>query len=351
MKLDIYPVRLPLRDRFTISRESIDYQDSVIVALSDGQFTGYGEVTCNSYYGHGIESLVESFERCMPFLEQCELSAPDALFEGCRRVIPNDNFALSALDCAAYDLYGKIQGIPTWQALGFTWTPDIQSSYTLGIDSIEEMIRKFRDEPNWNIYKVKLGTAFDLEIIQALRQETNAVIRVDANCAWSVEEAIEKSHALAELGVEFIEQPLPAEIDQAEQRRLYEQSALPIIADESCQIETDVKKCHELFHGINLKICKCGGLTPGIRMLKQARSLGMKTMIGCMIESSVGISAAAQLVPLLDYADLDGAVLIARDPATGVRVDHGRIILSDKAGCGIELNPEEFSKMRLLELR
>jgi len=346
VKLEIHPVRLPLKDRFTISRESIDSQDSVIVALSDGEYTGYGEVSCNSYYGHTIESLIQSFQRCLPVLERSSLTTPESLFTECRQRIPNDFFALSAIDCAAHDLSGKKQGVPTWQALGLNWNPEIRSSYTLGIDSIEEMRRKFRNQPNWSIYKIKLGTSYDLEIVSALREETDAVIRVDANCAWSVNEAIEKSHALAELGVEFIEQPLPADVSRDEQRAVYERSALPIIADESCQVEADVVNCHGLFHGINVKICKCGGLTPAVRMLKQARSLGLKTMVGCMIESSVGISAAAQLLPLLDYADLDGSVLIAQDPATGVRIENGKVIPGTLPGCGIQLNPEELSSMR-----
>ncbi|MCA9234960.1 MAG: dipeptide epimerase, partial [Planctomycetales bacterium] len=189
------------------------------------------------------------------------------------------------------------------------------------------------------IYKIKLGTPHDLEIVRELRRHTRAVFRVDANCAWTADEAIAKSHALADLGVEFIEQALPA-ADWEGAQRVFAKSALPVIADESCIHEADVARCHGRFHGVNVKLVKCGGLTPARRMIAEARSLGMKTMVGCMTESTVGISAIAQLLPLLDYVDMDGAVLLARDVATGARVDRGRCLYPDAPGTGVELLPK-----------
>ncbi|MCP4508807.1 MAG: dipeptide epimerase, partial [Fuerstiella sp.] len=166
----------------------------------------------------------------------------------------------------------------------------------------------------------------------------------DANCAWSAEETIANSHQLKELNVEFIEQPMEATQWEA-MKQVRADSVLPVIADESCLVESDVVKCVGRFHGVNVKLCKCGGLTPAVRMLQQARTHGMKTMVGCMVESTVGISAAAQLLPLLDYADLDGAVLLAEDPADGVKVINGRVCLSDRCGNGAQLVQEQVNTL------
>ena len=337
MKLEWRRVSLPLKDPFTIARGTLHHQQGLIVSLTQDGVSGFGEVTCNTYYGHTYESLEAALSLVHDAIAEQPLMHPRELYEVCRAVIPTDRFALSAIDGAAYDLYGKTQGIRTTEILGLTTTAETRSSYTLGIDSIEEMIRKYHDQPAWPVYKIKLGTPHDLEIVQALRAVTEATIRVDANCAWTVEQTITNSHALRELGVEFIEQPLPADASPAAQREVFEQSALPVIADESCRTEEDVARCEGLFHGINVKLCKCGGLTPASRMLQQARTLGMKTMVGCMIESTVGISAAAQLLPLLDYADFDGANLLAEDVARGVRIHNGEVEFSTVPGNGIEL--------------
>jgi L-alanine-DL-glutamate epimerase-like enolase superfamily enzyme len=198
------------------------------------------------------------------------------------------------------------------------------------------MVEKMQELP-WPLYKIKLGRPeTDLSVVRALRAHTDALFRVDANCGWSADDTLVKSRVLADLNVEFIEQPLPAG-DWEGAKTVYEQTALPIIADESCIVEEDVAKCAGYFHGINIKLTKCGGLTPARRMIRQAHDLGLSVMVGCMTESSVGISAIAQLLPLLDYADLDGSLLIANDPATGVTFDYGRIIYADENGTGASL--------------
>jgi L-alanine-DL-glutamate epimerase-like enolase superfamily enzyme len=200
------------------------------------------------------------------------------------------------------------------------------------------MVAKLREMPDWPSYKIKLGAgrARDLEIIRELRRHTAAPFRVDANCAWTADEAIANSHELATLGVQFIEQPLPAD-DWAGARRVFHESALPILADESCVGETDVDRCHGHFHGVNIKLVKCGGMTPARRMIARARALGMQAMVGCMTESTVGISAVAQLAPLLDYVDMDGAALLARDIASGVSVERGVAKFPAVNGNGVEL--------------
>jgi L-alanine-DL-glutamate epimerase-like enolase superfamily enzyme len=198
------------------------------------------------------------------------------------------------------------------------------------------MVAKLAEMPGWPVYKIKLGTPRDQEIIRELRRHTSAIFRVDANCGWTADETIANSKVLCDLGVEFIEQPLPPEqIDQM--RRVRAESALPIIADESCLVESDVARCVGHFHGINIKLVKCGGLTPARRMAALAREHSLAVMVGCMTESSIGISASAQLLPLVDFADLDGAVLLARDIARGVTVDRGIVRFPETNGCGVEL--------------
>ena len=204
------------------------------------------------------------------------------------------------------------------------------------------MVAKLNEVAGWPIYKIKLGTQYDLDIVRELRKHTDAIFRVDANCGWSVDEAIANSQALAGLGVEFIEQPLPAD-DTAGQEILFNESALPLIADESCIHETDVRECQGRFHGINIKLVKCGGITPARRMISEAKELGMKVMIGCMTESTVGISAIAQLLPLLDYVDMDGAALLADDIAEGVVVDRGVCKYPNAPGNGVRLTKQPLS--------
>jgi len=334
MKMTIHRRILPLAHEFTIARGSITTQGSLIVELSHNGARGFGEVTESSYYGHTLDALTECLGQAEGMLDQYIDSPPEAVWPASREALGGNLFALSALDIAAHDLHGKRQCLPNWKVWGLSWNQVPDSSYTIGIDDIDTMRAKLREQPGWGHYKIKLGTPHDLDILRALREETDAVFRIDANCGWSPEETVFNSQAMRELGVEFIEQPLPAEADSEDKRYVFENSDLPLIADENCQREEDVQACHGLFHGINVKLCKCGGLTPALRMLREARELGLRTMVGCMVESSVGISAGAQLLPLLDYADLDGAILISEDPAEGVQVRQGKVMLAERPGTG-----------------
>ncbi len=337
MQLDTFELKLPLAHPFTISRGTITEQSSLIVRLQADGISGWGEVTQNRYYDRTIESLKAAVELARPLLPQIMSEHPADMWPTLMEALGGDTFAVSALDMASHDWHARKAGLPTWKYWGLTWNEVPQSSFTIAIDSIEKMLEKLNEQPNWPIYKIKLGTKNDIEIVRSLREATRAKFRVDANCAWTVDQTIKLSDELKELKVEFIEQPLPREAPEADHWRLHDGTALPIIADESCQTEEDVDKCHGLFHGINVKVCKCGGLTPAFRMLKRARELGMQTMVGCMVESSIAISAAAQLLPLLDYADLDGSALLASDPTTGVVVNNGQIQLSSDLGHGASL--------------
>lgn len=343
MELRLHAFDLPLRHVFTISRESMEVQPTLVVELIEGDLHGYGESTTNHYYGFTLQNMAAALENVRQTLRTMTLQDPAALWQQLDPLLGKNPFAQCALDQAAYDLWGKKLGRPVHQLWGLNSTTTPLSDYTIGIDRIEVMVAKMREFPDWPIYKIKLGTPHDLDIVRELRRHTSAVFRVDANCAWTVEETIRNSHALKSLDVEFIEQPMAADQWEA-MRRVHEESALPVIADESCIVESDVPRCQDAFHGINIKLSKCGGLTPARRMIQQARELGLSVMVGCMTESTVGISAIAQLLPLLDYVDMDGALLLAEDIATGVRLERGRCLYPAVHGNGVTLQRE-----RLLE--
>ena len=325
MKLRLHAYDLPLRHTFTISRESITSQPTLIVELEHGGHLGYGEATANEYYGFTIESMAQAIVAA-----QGEITAaadtlvkdPAEFWDRLAPCLKDNSFAQCAVDQAAHDLWGKLRGQKVHAAWGLKTDKLPASNYTLGIDKIDVMVAKLAEFPDWPIYKIKLGTERDIDIVRELRKHTSATFRVDANCGWTAEQTIANAPLLKDLGVEFIEQPLPAD-KWDDYRRLHAESALPIIADESCIVESDVEKCAGLFHGINIKLVKCGGLTPARRMIARARQLGLKVMVGCMTESTVGISAIAQLLPLLDYVDMDGAVLLAHDIADGAKVIRG----------------------------
>ncbi|MEM9659289.1 MAG: dipeptide epimerase [Planctomycetota bacterium] len=336
LELRFHPFDLPLKHPFAISRGTADVQPTLIVELSDGVHRGFGEATSNPYYGVTIAGMQAAIERIDETLRKYDGDDPTTFFRQIEPQLADAPFALCAVDMAVHDLWGKRNKAPVYRLWGYELPQSPLSSFTIGIDDVETMIMKLHEEPDWPIYKVKLGTDHDLDIIRRLREHTEAPFRVDANCAWSVAETVEKAGQLKRLGVEFIEQPLPAD-DREGQREVYRRSPLPLMADESCLAEPDVAKCQGLFHGVNVKLVKCGGLTPARRMLQEARQLGLKTMVGCMTESSVGISAAAQLLPLLDYVDIDGAELLAKDVARGVRVERGRCRYPDAYGNGVSL--------------
>ncbi|MEA1786025.1 dipeptide epimerase [Arenibacter sp. GZD96] len=335
MKIGIKKYILPLKHTFSISRESHDFQDTLIVSLTIDGFTGYGEATSNPYYNITYESMAREIEAISTAIESFSFSKPE-LFHAFIVSKGLSNFAICALDLAAHDLYGKLLGKPLYEIWGTKMTNYPISNYTIGIDSITKMVAKMEEMP-WPIYKIKLGTKDDVAIIRELRTHTNAIFRVDANGAWTARETILNAPILQALGVEFIEQPLAAD-DWKGMEQVIHQSVLPIIADESCIVECDVDKCGLHFSGINIKLTKCGGLTPALRMIQKAKELGLKVMVGCMTESTVGISAIAQLLPQLDYVDMDGALLLKADIADGVKLlDYGKIVFPEIGGSGIRL--------------
>jgi len=335
MKLTLYPFELKFRYTFTISRKSKDVQPLLVARLEQDGYSGLGETADNSYYNITVPHLMEAIEAHRPFIENYQLTTPAAFWQDMYPLLQGNMFALCALDIAAWDLYAKQQQQPLYKVWGLDTSHNPLTDYTIGIDTIENMVRKLQEFP-WPIYKIKLGTKEDIAIITELRKHTDAVFRVDANCAWGVNETLHNAIALKKLGVEFIEQPMPAN-DKEGMKRVYENVVLPVIADESCIVEDDVAQCQGYFHGINIKLTKCGGITPALRMIAAAKQAGMKVMTGSMNESTVGTSAVAHLLPLLDYVDMDGPLLLAEDTANGIKIEDGRIIYANRPGTGAEL--------------
>lgn len=326
---------LKLKHTFSISRESYNEQPTLIIELKDGDFSGFGEATSNPYYHVTVQKMMEDLTALKPLIEVSKGVTPEQFWKQMHPHLKHNMFALCALDLAYNDLYAKQKGKKLYELWGYNVSNNPLTNYTIGIDSIEKMVSKMKELP-WPIYKIKLGTKEDIKIVTELRKHTNAIFRIDANCGWTVEETIKNAQALRELGVEFLEQPLKAD-DWDGHKEVYQKSVLPVIADESCQVESDVAKCYNHFHGINVKLVKCGGLTPSRRMLVHAKELSMKTMVGCMTESSVGISAIAHVLPLLDYVDMDGALLLSQDIANGVIIENGVVQYSNLNGTGVSL--------------
>ncbi|MBI5385625.1 MAG: dipeptide epimerase [Verrucomicrobia bacterium] len=337
MKLHLHNISLPLRHAFTISQGTTTVQENLLVELSEGGLSGFGEgASSHAYKAFTADTMRADLEAARARIESERLDDPAALWDRLLPALGHNRFALCALDEAAHDLWGKKLGQPVWKLWGLELRHLPLSNYTIGIDTIETMVMKMREFDGWPIYKIKLGTRDDVAIVRELRRHTTATFRVDANCAWTAEQTLATAPELKALGVEFIEQPLPAG-EWAGMKRVFAGCALPVIADESCLVEDDVPRCAGHFHGINIKLTKAGGLTPARRMIRRARELGLKVMVGCMAESTVGISAIGQLLPLLDYVDMDGAVLIAKDVASGVRLEKGRAVFPKENGNGVTL--------------
>lgn len=334
MRVSYKPFNLPFRYPFGISKGTKTHQPTLVVELEHLGIKGYGEAPAITYYNITVEKMMEDLQRKKMFVEKFAFTEPERYWHYLHHLYPANPFLVCALDMAGWDLYGKMKGMP----LKHFWLPenplDPVTDYTIGIDTIDKMVEKLKEKP-WPIYKIKLGTEHDIEIIRQLRLHTDAVFRIDANAAWQAGEALEKINAFKDLNVEFIEQPL-AKDDWEGMKYLYAQSPLPLIADESCVREDDVDKCEGHFHGINIKLTKCSGITPALRMIRRARELGMTVMVGSMNESTLGSAAIAHLMPLIDHVDADGPLLLSEDIATGLVYEpDGRVLTSGEPGLGI----------------
>lgn len=324
---------LKFRHPFTISKGTKTHQPTFVVKLEYYGITGYGEAPAIKYYDISVEDMMDDLSSKLQMVEKFAFTEPERFWHFIHHLFPKNPFLVCALDIAAWDVFGKMSGKPLHQL----WMGDIAKNpitdYTIGIDTVERMVEKVKEKP-WPIYKIKVGTADDIAIVKALRQVTNATLRVDANAGWDLDTALQLIPQLKDLGVEFVEQPL-AKDNWEGMKILYEKSPLPLYADESCVFEEDVEKCLGYFHGINIKLTKCSGITPALQMIKNARKLGLSVMVGSMNESTIGSAAIAHLLPFIDHVDMDGPLLLEEDIATGIDYDRGKIIYSGQPGLGI----------------
>ena len=338
MQLRFRPYTLELRHAFTTATMSRTVTPATLVEVEHEGVTGHGEAAMPPYLGESQESAARFFGLAAPLL--AKIADPFQLEEilpAIDTLAPANTAAKAALDIALHDWVGKKLGAPWFRIWGLDPAKTPVTSFTIGIDTAEVVRAKTREAAIYKIIKVKLGRDNDREMIEVIRSVTDTPITVDANQGWTNrDEALRMIEWLAARGVVFIEQPMgKQQLDDTAWLR--ERSPLPLIADESCQRLADVAGLKGVFDGINIKLMKCTGLREAHKMITLARALGLKTMLGCMTETSCAISAAAQLSPLVDWADLDGAVLIGNDCFDGATIVDGKITLPDRPGISVAL--------------
>ncbi len=336
MKLSAENLNLRLRHTFTIARGAQDWAENVLVRLRHGRHLGVGEAAPSEYYGETQASVRRVCARMSSPLRSADPFDVEKILDMLEKKFPRAPSARCAVDLALHDLLGKTVGLPLWKYWGLDPTRTPQTSFTIGIASLDKVREKIAEAERFPILKIKLGVRDDMEIIREVRRLCpKKILRVDANCGWTVNAAIAKAKILEKLGVEFIEQPIPPG-DNAKLRHIQQRIGLPIITDESSVVPEDIPPLRGCVGGINIKLVKCGGLRAALKMIHTARACGLKVMIGCMIESSILITAAAHLTPLIDYADLDGNILILKDPFRGVKLDrNAKLLLPTGAGLGV----------------
>jgi len=334
MHIDAKPLDLKLTTPFRISRGVQYTSPNVIVEVNHDDYTGYGEASPTEYYGESVETVFACVTMFAGNLGDDPFMIED-IMQRLDKIIRLNPSAKAAVDMALYDIMGKMLGVPVYKLLGLNPARTPRTSFTIGIDSPAQMAKKALLANNYPILKVKVGTRHDLEILKAIREVSSATIRVDANAGWTPKEAIRMINALVPYNIEFVEQPITPR-DLAGLKLIRDNVPVPIIADESSITCEDIPLLANCVDGINIKLMKCAGIRHALKMIHVARAHNLRVMIGCMIESSLAITAATHLTPLVDYADLDGNLLIDNDPYVGVTVENGKLVLPDRPGLGIQ---------------
>ncbi len=334
LTLETEVLKLRTRHPFIIARGGRSDYESVWVRLKDGEgHEGWGEAAPSSFYGETTEVMLGALQRYGRLLpdDPFDIEETERRWEESLRRNPATRAALSS---ALHDLVGKRLGIPLWRLWGLDPARAPRSTFTIGLDTPEKMSAKVKEAAEYPILKIKLGTERDVEILRIIRDATDREIRVDANCGWTLKQTVQMLPVLKEFGVTVLEQPLPPEqLDGlAEIRRRAE---IPLVADESCETAADIPPLVGKVDGINIKLATCGSLREAIRMIAIARAHGMIVMVGCMIESSIAITAAAHFTPLVDIVDLDGAALLSNDPFVGASITGGQVSLPSEPGLGL----------------
>jgi L-Ala-D/L-Glu epimerase len=334
LRMDVEVLTLRTTHPFVIARGGQSDHRTVWVRLTDAEGNeGWGEAAPSKYYGETAESVLAALQVYGSMLpdDPFQLEEAERRWENKLR---GNAAARAALSTALHDLVGKRLDVPLFRMWGLDPCAAPPSTFTIGLDTPERIGAKVQEAAQYPILKVKLGTDRDLEILRAIRQATDKEIRVDANCGWTVKRALRMLPVLDEFGVTVLEQPLvPHDLDGL--AAVTAQADIPVIADESCLTAVDIPPLVGKVDGINIKLAKCGGLREALRMIAVARAHGLMVMVGCMIESSLGITAAAHFTPLVDIVDLDGAALLADDPFTGATIEQGQVRLPSGPGLGV----------------
>lgn len=333
LKLTFKPYELQLKHTFTIASNSRTTTAVMLTELEWEGFTGYGEASMPPYLG-------ESHQTATKFLSSLNLSQfkdpfrMEEILDYVDQIMPGNCAAKAAVDIALHDLVGKLLNQPWHRIWGYSAEKTPLTTFTIGIDKSSEVIAKTKEASAFKILKVKIGGANDEEMIRSVRSVTNVPLCVDVNQGWKDRQmALDKIHWLKEQGILFVEQPMD-KTNFDDNAWLTQHSPLPTIADEAMQRVSDLEKLHGVYSGVNCKLMKCTGLREAHKIIEMARSLKMKTLMGCMTETSCGISAASQLAPIVDWADLDGNLLISNDIFEGMKVVEGKVTLSDLPGIG-----------------
>jgi L-alanine-DL-glutamate epimerase-like enolase superfamily enzyme len=339
MKLSHEIITLRTKNPFIIARGgSSEYRVVRVTLTAPDGATAWGEAAPSKFYGETADTVVDVLPMLADALAGSDGWSLEAAEHALAKAIRFNGAARAAVSGALHDLMGKRLGVPVYKLWGLDPAASPPTSFTIGIAPDEKTLReRVNDAAQYPVLKIKLGTTWDERIVRVVRElAPKKVLRVDANAAWTAKSALRIIPLLQELGVEFVEQPLPPE-DLEGLRFVRGRSSLPIVADESCLVASDIPKLAGVVDGINIKLAKCGGLREALRMIATARAHGMLVMAGCMIESSLGITAAAHFAPLLDCVDLDGAALVSNDPYVGATIDGGVIRLPDGPGLGVKL--------------
>jgi L-alanine-DL-glutamate epimerase-like enolase superfamily enzyme len=318
---------------FRTARSATATSESVIVTLTEGATTGIGEAAPSRFYGETAETVVAYLERMRPAVEAAAHES-ELLAELTSRGGRDDPAARAALEIAAHDMMGKRYGIPLYRHFGLDPGEAPLTVMSIGLDEPDAMLARATEAAGFPLLKIKLDHGTDLSIVERIRRATGARVTVDVNCGWTVEEAVEKLARLEPIGVELVEQPVAAD-DVEGLGYVRERTSIPIFADESCPTSADVPRVAGAVDGIVIKLMKCGGLIEAVKMARMAGERGLKTLIGCMMETSLSLTAAAHISPLMDYADLDSGLMLTRDPYAGVRIERGRMALPDAPGLGV----------------
>ncbi len=337
-RLDVKTVRLMLKHTWTTVMSSSDFRDTLHFAYTRDGITGHGEGAPITRYRENAVAGKAAVESIRPYLEAADPWQFSKIMAEVFKRVEGEYAAKAAIDIALMDWVGQKLGIPLYRYFGLDAADTPITTFSIGIDTPEKTRKKIEEAAQFPVLKIKVGLDTDEATIDAVRAVTNKPLRVDANEGWrDKEEAVRKIKWLETKNVEFIEQPMPADMIE-ETAWVRKRVSMPIIADEACRHAGDIPKLREAFDGVNVKLDKAGGILEAHRMIQIAKALGMKTMLGCMVSSSASVTAAAHLSPLVDYADLDGNLLISNDPFTGVTVRNGKLMLPENPGLGLKAN-------------